>query len=115
MATGSDAAAERRLRTLLANEDYGPKLARLNRAEESRVLELISENRGKEARAAIDKADRNRRKGRQVRERARDYARQSKAQRKAGRQDVLDEIQDADDEVLWDSVFWRAYDKAGAH
>ena len=61
MASAADRNARRRLHTLLADEDYGPKLARLRGEDERRVLRLIDENRGREARAAIDEADARRR------------------------------------------------------
>lgn len=51
----------RRLATLLGDEDYGPKLARLRGADEQRALQLIHDNRGKEARAHILAADERRR------------------------------------------------------
>jgi hypothetical protein len=52
-----DRNAAARLRTILASEEYGPKLARLHGAEERRVLDLIDANRGREARAEILRAD----------------------------------------------------------
>lgn len=61
MASAADRNARRRLQTLLADEDYGPKLARLRGEDERRVLRLVEQNRGKEARAAIDEADARRR------------------------------------------------------
>lgn len=65
MARDSD---RRRLAYILSDENYGPKLARLRGAEERRILDLISENRGKDARQAILEADENRRA--KVRERS---------------------------------------------
>jgi hypothetical protein len=53
--------AQRRLATILSNEDYGPKLARLRGEDERHVLSLIEQNRGKEARLAILEADEKRR------------------------------------------------------
>lgn len=61
MATAADRNARRRLQRLLDDEDYGPKLARLRGEDERRVLRLISENRGAEARAEIQAADERRR------------------------------------------------------
>lgn len=49
--------ALRRLRRILTDEDYGPKLVRLSRADQRTVLDLIDENRGREARSAIDRLD----------------------------------------------------------
>ena len=57
----ADRNAIARLRTLLRDEDYGPKLARLRGADERRVLDLVEQNRGREARAAILDADERRR------------------------------------------------------
>src|SRR5882757_1004534 len=51
----------RRLATLLADEDYGPALARLNRAETAEVLRLVQENRGQQARLEILRLDARRR------------------------------------------------------
>jgi hypothetical protein len=53
--------ALRRLARILSNEEYGPKLARLRGEDEKRVLRLIEQNRGDEARKAILEADENRR------------------------------------------------------
>jgi hypothetical protein len=55
-----DRNALRRLRSLLNDEEYGPKLARLRGTDERRVLDLVSEGRGREARAAINDADQRR-------------------------------------------------------
>lgn len=60
-------AALRRLNYILNDEEYGPKLARLRGEEERRILALIDENKGKDARAAILEADERRRaKGKRV-------------------------------------------------
>jgi hypothetical protein len=69
MAQDRNAAA--RLRTLLDSEEYGPRLARLRGADERRVLDLIEQNRGKEARAEILAADERRRDRARIQERAR--------------------------------------------
>lgn len=45
--------ARRMLRTILADPDYGADLARLGRADERAVLDLISEGKGREARKEI--------------------------------------------------------------
>jgi len=58
--------AVKRLERILADEDYGPKLARLNRKDEAYVLDLIDRNKGREARKEIlrlDTARRERRRG----------------------------------------------------
>lgn len=53
--------AVKRLERILADEDYGPKLARMNRADEARVLDLIDRNKGREARSEITRLDEARR------------------------------------------------------
>lgn len=53
--------AERRLARILSDEDYGPKLARLRGADERRILNLIEQNKGKEARSEILRLDEARR------------------------------------------------------
>lgn len=53
--------AERRLARILSDEDYGPKLARLRGADERRVLDLIDQGKGKEARSEILRLDEARR------------------------------------------------------
>jgi hypothetical protein len=66
--------AKRRLATLLRDEEYGPKLARLNRKDERIVLDLIYENRGREARTELDRLDAGRRQVRTSKSRAKRYA-----------------------------------------
>ena len=56
----ADRNALRRLRSLLADEEYGPKLARLRGADERRALDLVEANRGREARQYIQDADQRR-------------------------------------------------------
>jgi hypothetical protein len=57
----ADRNALRRLNTLLADETYGPALARLRGEDERRVLRAVSENRGDDARRDILAADQRRR------------------------------------------------------
>lgn len=102
------AAAKRRLATLLADEHYGPALARLNRSQEREVLDLIWRGQSAEARKAIDRLDRSRRTRRTVRDRARRYANRPRWQRLEDRQDELDYL---DDDPDLESQFWRAYDR----
>lgn len=59
--------AKRRLNRILADEDYGPKLARLSVADQRIVLEHIEANRGAQARDAITRLDAERRRGLQRR------------------------------------------------
>lgn len=61
----------RRLRAILDNEEYGPKLARLHGTEERRILDLIDAGRGTEARREILAADQRRREHLRVQARAR--------------------------------------------
>lgn len=49
--------AVKRLERILADEDYGPKLARLNRKDEAHILDLIDRNKGREARKEILRLD----------------------------------------------------------
>lgn len=53
--------AQRRLERILNDEEYGPKLARLRGESERRVLNLIDENKGREARKLILELDEERR------------------------------------------------------
>jgi len=56
--------AVKRLERILGDEDYGPKLARLNRKDEAYVLDLIDRNKGREARKEILRLDTERRERR---------------------------------------------------
>jgi hypothetical protein len=49
--------AMKRLERILSDEDFGPKLVRLNRADERHVLNLIEQNKGREARKEITRLD----------------------------------------------------------
>lgn len=53
-------AAVRRLERILNDEDYGPKLARMNRKNEAHILDLIDRNKGREARSEILRLDKER-------------------------------------------------------
>lgn len=71
MATDGSTRAEReRLNRILNDEEYGPKLVRLNKADQRTVLDLISANQGKQARAEILRLDEERRNTRRVRTRS---------------------------------------------
>lgn len=50
----ADRNALRRLKAILEDEEYGPKLARLNRADERKVLDLIESNPGGRGKAYRD-------------------------------------------------------------
>lgn len=60
-------AAVRRLERILADEDYGPKLARMNRKNEAYILDLIDKNKGREARKEILRLDTERLAARRTR------------------------------------------------
>lgn len=75
-------AAERRLNALLRDEEYGPKLARLNRADERIILDLIDQNKGREARKRLVELDENRRVKRTVRDRAKAYSKLSNREKR---------------------------------
>jgi hypothetical protein len=96
-------AAKRRLAALLRDEEYGPKLARLNRADERRVLELVYENRGREARQTIDQLDAARRRHRTLGGKARDYARLPRRTRSSRWQTTRESVSDHERE------FWALY------
>ena len=55
-----DRAERRRLKTLLDDEHYGPALVRLTRSQQRQVLDLVEQNKGREARTLIDRMDRER-------------------------------------------------------
>jgi hypothetical protein len=78
----ADTLAKRRLRSLLISEDYGEKLARLPPAQSNRVLELVSENRMREARALIIQLDEERR-----------HVRTAQRKHQKARGSVLDQLQ----------------------
>lgn len=49
--------AVKRLERILNDEEYGPKLVRLNRKDEAYILDLIDRNKGREARKEILRLD----------------------------------------------------------
>lgn len=59
--------AVKRLERILNDEDYGPKLARMNRKNESYILDLIDRNKGREARKEILRLDKERLESRRTR------------------------------------------------
>ena len=65
--------ASRRLARILRDEDYGPKLVRLSRIDQRRILDLIDANRGAQARREILRLDAERRRKATVRRRALRY------------------------------------------
>ena len=94
----SERNARARLRTILMDEDYGPKLARLRGRAEREVLDLIEAGRGKEARQRIAELDEQRRARRATRDRARRFALRAPANR-TGPNRPTDET----------TEFWEAY------
>jgi len=96
-------AAKRRLALLLRDEEYGPKLVRLNRADERRVLDLVYEGKGREARAAIDDLDSGRRRRRTLGEKARSYARLPRRTRTAEWRNTMESVKDHEQQ------FWALY------
>ncbi len=99
-------AAKRRLAALLRDVEYGPKLARLNRADERIVLDLVYENKGREARKAIDDLDRARRAKRTIGGKARAYARLPRGTRSTQWPKAMDDAKDHE------AQFWNAYKAA---
>lgn len=90
--------ASRRLTRILRDEDYGPKLVRLNRTDQRHVLDLIDANRGAQARREILRLDEQRRARNLVRRRALRYSHLPPEERRGdGRPDETRE-------------FWAAYD-----
>lgn len=94
-------AAKRRLNALLRDPEYGAKLARLNRRDERIVLDLVYENKGREARQAIIDLDAGRRRRRTLGEKARDYARLPRRTRSETWQTTRDRIPDDQEAQFW--------------
>ena len=91
--------ASRRLNRILRDEDYGPKLVRLNRTDQRRILNLIDANRGAQARREILRLDEERRHRNTVRRRALRYYHLPEDERTGGGRP--DEVRE----------FWAAYDQ----
>lgn len=70
----SQSNASRRLNRILRDEDFGPKLVRLNRVDQRRILDLVDANRGAQARKEILRLDAERHSRRTVRRRALRYS-----------------------------------------
>jgi hypothetical protein len=97
-------AAKRRLNALLRDDEYGPLLARLNRADERRVLDLIYDNKGREARKLLVNLDTARRRHRRLRGKVNDY--------NAGPKTKQRWRQVAEDVRGDEAEFWKLYAKA---
>ena len=96
-------AAKRRLAALLRDEEYGPRLVRLNRTDERTVLDLIYENRGREARAKIIELDAGRRRKRTLGEKARAYAKLPRSTRSDEWRNVQEDVSG------FEAQFWSLY------
>lgn len=89
----------RRLRSLLNDPEYGPKLVRLSAEDQQRVLTRVNQAEGREARRLVNELDEKRRAGRRATDRARRYAALPSPVRV---------VEHPDDEVR---EFWAAYDR----
>ena len=90
----------RRLRSVLNDPEYGPKLVRLSASDQQRVLDLVNRSEGRAARRLVNQLDEARRASRRVTDRARRYASLPSPVRIAAHPD--DEIRE----------FWASYDRA---
>lgn len=105
---------QRRLRAILSDENYGPKLVRLGKADQRIILDLISENKGREARKRIVKLDATRRErvriGSMIR-RARDRIRKAAEDKVARGGRPHDRKLDPDESVVkWDRRYQKHVD-----
>jgi hypothetical protein len=91
------------LAALLRDEEYGAKLARLGRADERIVLDLVYEGRGREARQAIIELDEARRRHRTYWGYAKVYARLPKPSRTTEWRRAMNKAQGHEKE------FWNLY------
>lgn len=95
-------AAKRRLRVFMSEPERGAQLARLNRRDEREILDLIYENRGREARRRLDQLDARRRGTRTLKDRVRRYLRLPEPLRKTERPEHEER------------EFWDLYDRGEA-
>lgn len=103
------AAAKRRLGTILADETYGPRLARLTNAEARPILDLVYENKGREARKAILEADENRRLRNRVLAKVRPYVAKTPSERSEEHPEFTDgDLYDQHASLIWDLYHERA-------
>jgi len=101
----------RRLRTLLLNEDYGPKLVRLSNSDQQRVLQLVNQNKGREARALVNDLDVTRRRRNSTARRAKRYANLNTVNRTQFWADYRDQAEEQGDSAeFW--ALYAAYPKA---
>lgn len=98
-----DRAYKDRVRRILNDETYGPKLVRLNKTDQQTVLQHIYRKDGKSARQAILDLDAARRGKATMAGRARRYAALPPEQRSEKWRDVRDRAHaDGDDARFWD-------------
>lgn len=90
--------ASRRLNRILRDEDYGAKLVRLSRTDQRKILDLIDNNRGAQARREINRLDAERRAHVTVRRRALRFSHLPPDERRGDNRP--DEVRE----------FWAAYD-----
>lgn len=101
--TPVDRAYKDRVRRILNDETYGPKLVKLNKTDQQTVLQHIYRKDGKGARQAILDLDAARRGKATMAGRARRYAALPPDQRSARWRDVRDRVhEDGDDARFWD-------------
>lgn len=91
----------RRLNTLLTDPEYGAMLARLNRSEEREILDLISDNRGREARKRLRELDTSRRQGGRVKKKVRAYLDLAPEDRKGEAWKALSKQELSDIRLFW--------------
>jgi hypothetical protein len=96
---GSRPAAQHRLERILRHEEYGPKLAKLSGRQERIVLDLIEQNKGRDARKAIIAFDERRRDVARTKIRVRVYRRQPDRTGQNWRSNETE-------------LFWRIYDES---
>lgn len=84
--------AAKRLARILSNEDYGPKLARMNRRDEAYILQLIDENKGKKARSEIVRLDKERRERRRQRSRQPSYVIDKNVMRRRAADNIIRQV-----------------------
>ncbi len=90
---------QKRLERILSDEEYGPKLVRLNKSQERQVLDLIERNKSREARKLINQLDEQRRYHSNLVRRVRTYTKKNRVER--ARERPRDEPRD----------FWAIYDR----
>lgn len=104
-------AAKNRLERVLSDETYGPKLVRMNRKDEAHILDLISQNRGREARKEILRLDEVRRKRELTVKRVREYRKKPKPERSESWKREMEAI---DRNELEQQAYWELYKKGAA-